>query len=523
MESWIKISLFLCLFGFLKEFRPSEPFIVDFLLSDRVNLTDEVINQEIFPTGTYCNCIWLVLVLLATDLLRYKPIIILEAIGGIGCWALLSFSTNYVSMIMAQVMYGLFIATEVAYFTYMYAIVDREHYQQVTSHTRTAYLLGRSLSGVLAQLFMSTNIMDSHQLNYLTLGSLCLATVWAILLPPAKENVYFRRISQGSGNEASSGTKHHVQQQTSAEMVVSTQPLPSDTDTMTYCQRCGKIYTLLWRDFVAAFTNWYVVKWSIWWALATCGYLQRCGNQRRGRGVRSSMFPEHAQTVHALSKRAPDNSYLSFRTLPMERIQSACIVGLLFLGAAELSRGVVTIPRRVNWGRNGEPNNLLAFMCCNRVTITTYVQLLYETILEENKQDDNELYNGAVEALSTLLGACATLACSWLKVDWRTNGETALALCSLVEAAILFVSSQSQVMWLAYFCYVMFVVVYYAMFTITKAEQAVLTLRLPRGRNQGSYLIACVPLLNHKGSLEHQFPEQSSAFNPCLAWNPVCF
>nr|CAD7573188.1 unnamed protein product [Timema californicum] len=376
METWIKISLFLCLFGFLKEFRPSEPFIVDFLLGDRMNLTDEVINQEIFPIGTYCNCIWLVLVLLATDLLRYKPIIILEAIGGIGCWALLSFSTNYVSIIMAEVLYGLFMATEVAYFTYMYALVDKEHYQQVTSHTRTAYLLGRSLSGVLAQLFMSINVMNSHQLNYLTLGSLCLATLWAVLLPPAKENIYFQRISQS--NEGSSEAKHRVQQQSNVEMVAGTQALSSDMNTMTYCQKCSKIYTLLWKDFVAAFTNWYVVKWSIWWALATCGYLQ----------------------------------------------------------------------------------------------VTTYVQLLYETILEENKQEDNELYNGAVEAISTLLGACATLACSWLKVDWRTNGETVLALCSLVEAAILFVSSQSQVMWLAYFCYAMFVVVYYAMFTITNAEVA---------------------------------------------------
>nr|CAD7462948.1 unnamed protein product [Timema tahoe] len=493
MESWIKISLFLCLFGFLKEFRPSEPFIVDFLLSDRVNLTDEVINQEIFPTGTYCNCIWLVLVLLATDLLRYKPIIILEAIGGIGCWALLSFSTNYVSMIMAQVLYGLFIATEVAYFTYMYAIVDREHYQQVTSHTRTAYLLGRSISGVLAQLFMSTNVMDSHQLNYLTLGSLCLATVWAILLPPAKENVYFRRISQGSGNEASSGTKHHVQQQTSAEMVVSTQPLPSDTDTMTYCQRCGKIYTLLWRDFVAAFTNWYVVKWSIWWALATCGYLQVAHLVIRVLCVICTKEPSHY--------------------IPNDYVM--CSRGVGTKGGGE--GPILSVLRCVGESLPFRDGSTGAGM------ITTYVQLLYETILEENKQDDNELYNGAVEALSTLLGACATLACSWLKVDWRTNGETALALCSLVEAAILFVSSQSQVMWLAYFCYVMFVVVYYAMFTITKAEQAVLTLRLPRGRNQGSYLIACVPLLNHKGSLEQQFPEQSSAFNPCLAWNPVCF
>lgn len=30
----------------------------------------------------------------------------------------------------------------------------------------------------------------------------------------------------------------------------------------------------LWTDFVTAFTNSYVIKWALWWALATCGYWQ---------------------------------------------------------------------------------------------------------------------------------------------------------------------------------------------------------------------------------------------------------
>jgi len=30
----------------------------------------------------------------------------------------------------------------------------------------------------------------------------------------------------------------------------------------------------LWKDFTSAYTNLYVLKWSFWWALATCGFLQ---------------------------------------------------------------------------------------------------------------------------------------------------------------------------------------------------------------------------------------------------------
>lgn len=39
---------------------------------------------------------------------------------------------------------------------------------------------------------------------------------------------------------------------------------------MTY----GYAMKHLWTDFVTAFTNSYVIKWALWWALATCGYWQ---------------------------------------------------------------------------------------------------------------------------------------------------------------------------------------------------------------------------------------------------------
>jgi len=35
-------------------------------------------------------------------------------------------------------------------------------------------------------------------------------------------------------------------------------------------------YYYLWKDFTTAYSNPYVIKWSFWWALATCGFFQAC-------------------------------------------------------------------------------------------------------------------------------------------------------------------------------------------------------------------------------------------------------
>lgn len=73
---------------------------------------------------------------------------------------------------IVEFFYGLFFSTEVAYYTYIYAKVDRKHYQEVTGHTKAATLFGRSMSGIVAQLTASFNLLDYHQLNYLTLSGI---------------------------------------------------------------------------------------------------------------------------------------------------------------------------------------------------------------------------------------------------------------------------------------------------------------------------------------------------------------
>jgi hypothetical protein len=45
-------------------------------------------------------------------------------------------------------------------------------------------------------------------------------------------------------------------------------------DSKRVAGSCKSAYYYLWEDFTAAYTNLYVLKWSFWWALATCGFLQ---------------------------------------------------------------------------------------------------------------------------------------------------------------------------------------------------------------------------------------------------------
>ena len=70
MEEWLKISLILCSFGFFREFRPSEPFVTDFLSGEWRNVTSDQLNFEVYPIGTYATLGLLVIVFLITDILR---------------------------------------------------------------------------------------------------------------------------------------------------------------------------------------------------------------------------------------------------------------------------------------------------------------------------------------------------------------------------------------------------------------------------------------------------------------------
>lgn len=81
METWLRISLLLSVFGFLREIRPSEPFITDFLV-DFKNVTLDEILRDVYPIGTYSFMLQTIIAFLITDFLRYKPLILVSGLSG---------------------------------------------------------------------------------------------------------------------------------------------------------------------------------------------------------------------------------------------------------------------------------------------------------------------------------------------------------------------------------------------------------------------------------------------------------
>lgn len=68
-DSWKWVALLLCVFGFFRELRPSEPFAVEFFINFR-NITAEDVTRILYPAGTYSYLAQLVVVFLITDMLR---------------------------------------------------------------------------------------------------------------------------------------------------------------------------------------------------------------------------------------------------------------------------------------------------------------------------------------------------------------------------------------------------------------------------------------------------------------------
>jgi solute carrier family 19 (thiamine transporter), member 2/3 len=209
--------------------------------------------------------------------LRYKPLIVVSGIAGIIVWSMLLWTTSLRSLQVIQVFYGTYMATEIAYYTYIYAKVDKEYYQKVTSHTRAATLSGKFIAATLSQILVYFKWMDYRELNYLTLATQIMATVWAFSLPPVHNSLYFHRQPDNQNlvvRASDSGFEEHKRSSSSVMIPLSEKGNDIKKNDENKKNKEVNPFQLLWMHFKSAYTNKQVLKWSIWYTLATCGYYQ---------------------------------------------------------------------------------------------------------------------------------------------------------------------------------------------------------------------------------------------------------
>ena len=95
METWTWTCGILCLIGFLNNFKPSEPFLTQYLIEPKwVNITLDQAYQDVYPVWTYSYLAVLVLVFLLTDYVKYKPMIAFQGLAFVTTWLLLVFGSG---------------------------------------------------------------------------------------------------------------------------------------------------------------------------------------------------------------------------------------------------------------------------------------------------------------------------------------------------------------------------------------------------------------------------------------------
>uniref|UniRef100_A0A3Q2NQX8 Solute carrier family 19 member 3 n=1 Tax=Fundulus heteroclitus TaxID=8078 RepID=A0A3Q2NQX8_FUNHE len=350
-SDWRYPTTLLCIYGFLSTVKPLEPFLIPFLTGQDKNLTTEQVNNQIFPVWTYSYLSVLVPVFLLTDWLRYKPVVVLQGVALFITTALLRWTESVPAMQAMQFCYGVVTASEVAYFSYIYSVVDLERYRKATSYSRSVQLLGYTAGSVLGQLLVSFDLMSYDDILVLTLVLTAVALVASCLLPMPQSSMFFHRKRFGQRASKEGGKRRRDGSKDEARDSKRSHTSPGDrgdeevqgveeSEESEEKESCSQVVVQLWRDFRRCYSSRQLLYWSVWWAMATCGYNQTVNYvQVLWEHVQPSQnFSIYNGGVEATSNllSAATAYGIGFTDVRWEQWGELCLGGFSGLGAASL-------------------------------------------------------------------------------------------------------------------------------------------------------------------------------------------
>uniref|UniRef100_A0A8C5LPU2 Solute carrier family 19 member 2 n=1 Tax=Leptobrachium leishanense TaxID=445787 RepID=A0A8C5LPU2_9ANUR len=110
-----------------------------------------------------------------------------------------------------------------------------------------------------------------------------------------------------------------------------------------------------------------------------------------------------------------------------------------------------------------------ALSTCGYCQVINYTQGLWEKVAPSSH---SAIYNGVVEAVSTLLGAVVVFAIGYIKISWSSWGELLLGLFSLIIAISVYIMDTIGIIWVCYVSYILFRSLYMLLITIATFQIA---------------------------------------------------
>lgn len=218
-------------------------------------------TRQVYPVWTYSSLVLLVPILLVTDFLRYKPVIILQGLTYVTAFLLILFGSGVHLAQLAFFCYSIAMAADVAYFSYIYSVVQPSYYQIATTYVKGAILLGYAVGAVLAQLLVSLGGVSLFYLAFLTLISVSVALITSLFLPMPQASLFLK------------GT-YSAQQGNSGEDTQDSDKQDFWMKSVTAAEHVGRMFRRLILDCRKCYSSAAVVFFCIWTATGRCGFYQ---------------------------------------------------------------------------------------------------------------------------------------------------------------------------------------------------------------------------------------------------------
>ncbi|CDR18147.1 unnamed protein product, partial [Oncorhynchus mykiss] len=276
------------------------------------------VTNEINPILSYSYMAVLVPVFLLTDVLRYKPVLVLSSLSHVAIWLLLLLGSSLLEMQFMEFFYGITMAARVAYSSYIFSLVTPELYQRVASYSRSCVLMGVFASSVLGQVLISVGRLSFATLSEVSLALVSFGLVLSCCLPWPKRSLFF--------NRAHHAAQRNLQEQAAAHS-------GSSWRDSVFIQMLKELRNVPQRPSLRL--------WSLWWVFNSAGY------------------------------------YL----------------------------------------------------------VLLYVHVLWNKVYPAT--ENKHVYNGGVEAVSTLLGAITSFAAGFVKIRWNLWSELVIGIITALQAGLL--------------------------------------------------------------------------------------
>ncbi|XP_067454259.1 thiamine transporter 2-like [Thunnus thynnus] len=266
LAGWVGPTVLLCIYGFCSMMRPIEPFLTEFLTGTYKNLTTEQVTRQVYPVWTYSSLVLLIPVLLVTDYLRYKPVIILQGLTYVTAFLLILVGSGVHLTQLAFLSYSISTAADVAYFSYIYRVVQPSYYQRVTSYVTGAILVGYAVGALLGQLLVSFGGVSLYCLGVVTLSSVSVALMTSFFLPMPETTLFHKGTYSAQQVNSGEDTEDSVSQDSSIW-----------TKSVKATKYVKKMLRRLLSDCKECYSSAAVLFFCIWSATGKCGFYQVTG------------------------------------------------------------------------------------------------------------------------------------------------------------------------------------------------------------------------------------------------------